>query len=468
MASYLKKIKIIKQALNHVTAQLLVLNSYFYQKIFFKMKFKNLENNIMTTNTESIQAEQTSNWQSKFRALGPGILMASAAVGGSHLIASTQSGAIYGWQLAIIIILANLFKYPFFRFGAQYTLDTGNTLLEGYRQKGPFYLWIFAILNVFATIINTAAVGLLCAVILSFVLPFAVPVPILSTIVLLFSLSLLLLGKYRVLDGVSKLIMISLTIATVTAVIVAMTRGAVAPPDYISATPWNLGALAFIVALMGWMPAPIEISAINSMWVVAKRRLTKVSYHDGLFDFNVGYIGTAILALVFLALGALVQYGSGVEVEKVGGRYIAQLINMYAVTIGEWSRLLIAFIAFACMFGTTITVIDGYSRTNVEALRLIFKKQETRQGYLNRAMLFSTVSGLVVLFFFNNALAPMLQFAMIASFVSTPIFATLNLLLVMKGEHKISGGLYWLSIIGLIYLTAFALLFIVQQLGLLG
>lgn len=83
-------------------------------------------------------------------------------------------------------------------------------------------------------------------------------------------------------------------------------------------------------------------------------------------------------------------------------------------------------------------------------------------------MLFSTVSGLVVLFFFNNALAPMLQFAMIASFVSTPIFATLNLLLVMKGEHKISGGLYWLSIIGLIYLTAFALLFIVQQLGLLG
>ena len=65
------------------------------------------------------QQEVVSTWSSKLAAMGPGVLMASAAVGGSHIIASTQAGAIYGWQLAIIIILANLFKYPFFRFGEQ-------------------------------------------------------------------------------------------------------------------------------------------------------------------------------------------------------------------------------------------------------------------------------------------------------------------------------------------------------------
>lgn len=97
---------------------------------------------------------EKSTWASKFSALGPGIVMASAAVGGSHIIASTQAGAIYGWELVSIVILANLFKYPFFRFGVQYTLDTGNTLLEGYRQKGKFYLWLFLALNVFATVIN--------------------------------------------------------------------------------------------------------------------------------------------------------------------------------------------------------------------------------------------------------------------------------------------------------------------------
>lgn len=407
--------------------------------------------------------EQSSTLKSRLSALGPGILMASAAVGGSHLIASTQSGAIYGWQLAIIIILANLFKYPFFRFGVQYTLDTNKTLLEGYKEKGTIYLFIFFVLNVFSTVINTAAVSLLSAVILSFVVP--LPVPTLSLTVLVVSTAILLFGQYRLLDGLSKFVMICLTLATVLAVAIAASRGAVAPEGYVSESPWQLGALAFIVALMGWMPAPIEISAINSMWVVAKKRITKVSYRDGIFDFNVGYIGTALLALVFLALGALVQYGSGVPVEMVGGKYVAQLIGMYAATIGDWARGLIALIAFLCMFGTTLTVIDGYSRSNIESLRILLKKKGTRASYLNIAFVAASVSGALIIFFFNNALGPMLKFAMIASFVTTPVFATLNLLLVLKGEHKVKGGLLWLSLIGLLYLTVFTLLFIVYQMG---
>ena len=417
---------------------------------------------------ENMQESNKSTWTSKFSALGPGILMASAAVGGSHIIASTQAGAIYGWQLALIIILANVFKYPFFRFGVQYTLDSGNTLLEGYRQKGQLYLLVFFVLNVFATVINTAAVGLLCAAILTFVLPFPVPVPTLSLVVIASCVIILLFGKYRILDGLSKLIMIALTITTVAAVAIALARNGmqgVAPADYISPSPWNLSALAFIVALMGWMPAPIEISAVNSMWVVAKRRLTKVSYQDGIFDFNVGFIGTAILAIVFRALGALVQFGSPESVEMVGGKYIAQLINMYASTIGEWARGLIAFIAFMCMFGTTITVIDGYSRTNIESLRILFNKKENRASTLNIAITLASLSGLAVIFYFNNAVGPMLKFAMIASFVSTPVFAWLNLSIVQKGEHTVKGGLYWLSIIGLIYLSGFTLLFIAQQAG---
>lgn len=67
-------------------------------------------------NTATIAAPQVGDVSKKtslIKALGPGVMMASAAVGGSHLVSSTQAGAIYGWQLAALILLVNFFKYPF-------------------------------------------------------------------------------------------------------------------------------------------------------------------------------------------------------------------------------------------------------------------------------------------------------------------------------------------------------------------
>ncbi|MCS4534093.1 NRAMP family divalent metal transporter [Neisseria montereyensis] len=409
-----------------------------------------------------------SRWKDRLKAMGPGIMMASAAVGGSHLVASTQAGALYGWQLALIVVLANVFKYPFFRFGPQYTLSTGKSLLEGYAEKSRIYLWIFFLLNVFATIINAAAVSMLCAVILSFVLPGEWSVNMLSVIVLMSGVLMLLVGPYRTVDGMSKIIMVSLTITTVAAVIVAAMQGSQMQADFIEPSPWNLGALAFIVALMGWMPAPIEISTVNSMWVAAKAKLEPVKYEDGLFDFNVGYIGTALLALVFLALGALVQYGSGEEVKMAGGAYIGQLVNMYASTIGEWSRWLVTFVAFACMYGTTITVLDGYSRANMEAFRLIVKGERNTNRILGIWITFAAIAALCIILFFQGAVMPMLKFAMIASFVSTPVFAWLNLTLVRNSNYGLKRWLMVLGWLGLIYLSGFTLLFLANQSGMLG
>lgn len=256
---------------------------------------------------------------------------------------------------------------------------------------------------------------------------------------------------------------------TVAAVIIAAFKGGIPTvPDFVEPSPWNLASLGFIVALMGCMPAPIELSAINSLWLVAKRKLSKVSYKDGIFDFNVGFISSAVLAVIFLALGAIIQYGSGEVVEQAGVKYITQLIKMYAFAIGDWSRLLIAFIAFMCMFGTTITVIDGYARANNESLRLILNKENSSSLILTVWISLISLIGIIILVAFMSDVAQMLTFAMICSFVSTPIFAALNLSLVLKGEHRVQGGLLWLSIIGLIYLSGFTLLFIAHQFGFLN
>lgn len=409
-----------------------------------------------------IEQTQISTWQSKIKALGPGILMASAAVGGSHIVSSAQAGAMYGWSLLLLVILANLFKYPFFRFGAEYTLETGKNLVEGYAEKGKVYLGIFFILNVFSALVNTAAVGILCAAIVASAFPNALGLSITqwSLILIVIIWAMLLFGGYKFLDGLAKWIMSALTLATVLAVIVAIIEHPEYGADFVEKTPWQMTALPFIVSLMGWMPAPIEISAINSLWTAEKGKTVDISIKDGLFDFNVGFIGTAILAVFFVAMGALIQYPTGQEVQAAGAAYIQQFVGMYASVLGDWSRFLITFIAFLCIFGTVITVIDGYSRVNAESLRLLFKKKEISQKELNIWMTATSIIGGIIIYFFQGSVAPMLRFAMIASFLTTPFFALLNYLLVTGENKNLAKWLKALSILGLIFLFGFAFFFI--------
>lgn len=416
--------------------------------------------------TTTVTDETPGRWAARFGALGPGILMASAAIGGSHLISSTQAGARFGWQLAAVILLANLLKYPFFRFGPQYTMESGRSLVEGYAAKGRAYLWVFFLLATVSSVISTAGVGLLCAVILGFMLPdsWGVGAPVLATLMMASAWVLLIAGHYRALDKVTKVIIIVLTISTIFATFMAASQGAARTADFVDPSPWTWATLPFLVALMGWMPAPIEISALNSLWIQAKQQLRPSAAKDVLFDFNVGYATSAVLALFFLALGALVQYGSGVEFADQGGAYVGQLLNMYGTAIGQWAVPLMSLIAFACMYGT---VIDGYARACTESVRLLRRERESSGRALNLWLTGIAGVALVIVVAMSASLATMLTFAMISAFITAPVFAWLNFSLV-RSEGGLTPTLRYLSYAGLVYLAGFTGLFLLNLAGLVG
>ncbi|WCE30094.1 NRAMP family divalent metal transporter [Vibrio sp. SCSIO 43137] len=398
------------------------------------------------------------------RSLGPGIMMATAAVGGSHLVASTKAGAIYGWQLAVVILLVNLFKYPFFRAGVQYTMGTGKSLIEGYREMGRGYLWMFTALAAISAVVNTAALLLFSASLFGYFSPLELSLTANAAIIAVVCLAILLAGHYKALDKLSKTIMAVLVVATVGAVVIASSNGAVAPADYQSPSAWNIAAIGFIVIMMGWMPAPIEISCLTSLWLKSQRKQQTVTAESALCDFNVGYIGTAILAVVFLALGALVLHGNGQELKTSGIGFSHQLVSMYALTIGEWSRYLIAIVAFFCIFGSTITVIDGYARSLAEAQLLIQGKELEQRKFHNSWMLVVSAVAMAILMFFTSALMTMLNFAMILAFMTTPVFALLNYRLIassqLKGKLALSNRMKALCWLGLAYLFGFLFVFI--------
>ena len=86
--------------------------------------------------------------------------------------------------------------------------------------------------------------------------------------------------------------------------------------------------------------SPIEISSVTSVWLKEQQSKYKVSAKSVLFDFNVHYVATVLLALAFLALGALVFYGSGLEFSQSGIEFSNQLIDGYTSKVGQWPTIL--------------------------------------------------------------------------------------------------------------------------------
>lgn len=243
-------------------------------------------------------------------------------------------------------------------------------------------------------------------------------------------------------------------------------QGSVRQPDFVDPSPWNLATLPFLVALVGCMPASVEISALTSLWVQAKRQDRQTSRADVLFDSNTGFVASAVLALCFLALACSSSTERGAT--PAGGRGLhPQLMSMYADAIGQWAVPLMAVIAFATMFGTIITVVDGYARACAESVRLLRGRPSMTRRDKHSWITGISIVGLVILVWMSAGLADMLRFAMMSAFITAPVFAWLNFALV-RAEHGLSRMLRTLSYAGLVFLGGFTVISLLNLLGLVG
>ena len=211
------------------------------------------------------------------KTIGPGILFAGAAIGGSHLVQSTRAGANYGLDLLILVLLINIFKYPFFEYGHRYTAATGESILEGYAKLGRFTVWVFFIMNVFTSVINGAAVVLVTAGLCGNLLGLTFSTTTLSIMILIITMVILFVGRYAFLDLLMKIMVSILALITFLTVNVAMGAGTELTMSSQIAKPelWNVAGIAFLLALMGWMPAPIEVSVWPSLWALERSEYTK-------------------------------------------------------------------------------------------------------------------------------------------------------------------------------------------------
>ncbi|MFY0604822.1 MAG: divalent metal cation transporter [Flavobacteriaceae bacterium] len=400
------------------------------------------------------------------RSLGPGLLFAGAAIGVSHLVQSTRAGADFGFGLLWALLLVHIFKYPFFQYGPRYAAATGETLLDGYRKLGKGVLAIYYILS-FATMFTIqAAVTIVTAglaVNLFGTISGIDSIVAWSAIITVISIIILVVGRYKLLDNLMKYIILILTISTIIAVLVAIVNTN-QTFDFTQIFPSGALEITFLIAFLGWMPAPLDISIWHSLWSVEKEKTTfqKIQPKEAIFDFNIGYIGTLFLGVCFVLLGAMVMYNSGETFSSSGGIFAGQLINLYTQNLGEGTYIFIAIAAFTTMFSTTITTLDASPRAMAKTTNLLFKKN-TFFNYWFWIVLLAVGTFLILKYFMSN-MGYLVKLATILSFLTAPIYAILNYILITgkhtPKEHQPNIYLKILSWIGILFLIGFSIWFL--------
>lgn len=403
-----------------------------------------------------------------FKKLGPGLLFAGAAIGVSHLVQSTRAGADFGFGLLWALILVNIIKYPFFQFGPRYASATGNSLLVGYMKLGKPVLWIYFFLTLATMFTIQTAVTIVTAGIAVQLFGITNEVAIWSVAITILCASILAIGKYRILDKLMKVIIITLTISTLVAVFFAFresvtNQGMGTPTNLLQIIPTEGAAVAFLIAFMGWMPAPLDISIWHSLWTLEKRDIGKEAVRNSIFDFNIGYAGAVVLGICFMTLGALVMYGSGETFSSMGSVFAGQLINMYTSSLGEWASILIGVAAFTTMFSTTLTTLDASPRA-LDATTAMLGFGFKKRGYLVY-LLILILGTCGILFFLISEMGVLVKLATILSFLTAPFYAICNYLCFkddcIPKEARLSKGMHILSQVSIVALIGFSVWYVV-------
>ncbi|MEO1229162.1 MAG: divalent metal cation transporter [Myxococcota bacterium] len=406
--------------------------------------------------------------------LGPGLLFAATAVGVSHLVQATRAGAEAGLGLVGWILLALIVKYPAFRFGAHRPAVTGTSLLQGYRELGRWALVLYAGVTLATMFTVQAAVTLVTAGLVLAAFDVRASPGLVGTFVLVAATLVLVAGKYQGLRRITGVLVAALSLTTliVAAAVLPKVDLSTLGPGVPSPVP-----LAFLVALVGWMPSGPDVSVWHSLWVLEAGRSSGAALEPRqvLRDFDVGYAGTALLALSFVVLGAGLLYGRPPLPGSAGG-FSRGLISVYADVMGAGFRPVIALCAVAAMASTTLAVLDGFPRA-LSRLWLRFGSDENEleetTGRAERAYWFAltalVVGSAIILNLFFSSLRGLVDLATTLSFLTAPVLCFLNHRAVfspsLPPEKQPSSGLRWASLASVALQIMFALVFLVVSRG---
>ena len=355
-----------------------------------------------------------------FRSFGPGLILMMTGIGTSHLVTAPAAGGRFEFALLWCIPVAYIFKYHGFEMAFRFTNATGRSMLDAYATApGKWPLWYVLVTTLIQCALGQAGRLVAASAVLYFVfseylgLPFTIPVYglLLGTL----AVTLLLVGRYGVMERVTK-VLAGLLFVTIVGVYLVEPAPLGALGHFVRVEV-PAGSWLIIAAFLGLLPTGMDVSLQASEWGKAKKvgmgrirdqleraglapafdpmRSGKADlavdtaslpphaleycrrwFRIGQLDFGLGHVVSFVIACLFLMLAAVWLYPSPVQ----GNAVMGEIAGIFTESVGPAMMLVFVVGAFAATFSTAFNYFDGWPRVVGACCRNLFRGTARLRG----------------------------------------------------------------------------------------
>jgi Mn2+/Fe2+ NRAMP family transporter len=336
--------------------------------------------------------------------LGPSLLWALLGIGGSHIVLAPTLGGLYGLFGVWIVAVVYLAKYGGWELGIRYNYGIGRNPVEGYGDlPGPAHWgqWLTLLVYLVGWTVILAAVGFSSATFAGAVVPGLSPIQ-LYVLLIGFAMALTLVSRYSWLETLMKVFVLALAGLIVLGVFVSPPS-----PEVVGETVFKFpdvtapGFLGLFAAIAGYAPTGLSTTVTIGSWSLAKKQGARAlreqdldphdeQYHDyirrwmavGKRDFRLAFGFSFVLLVSMIFLASSVLYPTPPQDQNLA----LAIGNLLRDSFGTWSFYAVVVGAFAALYSTVITVMDGAARVNADILPLVLERDmdtdRLRRGFI--------------------------------------------------------------------------------------
>ncbi|MCC5638823.1 Nramp family divalent metal transporter [Nostoc sp. CHAB 5844] len=345
-------------------------------------------------------------WQ-RFVWLGPSFLWMLSAAGSGELLFTPRIAALYSYSLLWALLIAVILKWFINREIGRFTVCTGASILEGFKQlPGPknWAVWLILIPQAFVAVATIA--GLAGAAATALILMTGGTVQLWTIITVLVTAAIVLLGQYKLIEKVASYLAITLSVAVLAAALSVFPKGGelaagLVPQlpqdvDYGEVVPWLGFALAGAAGLM-WYSYWVEARGYGAAALKPEQPIDPADLSDEERTYLRGWLrqmtlsntlavaGALLIALAFLILGTQLLKPEGlVPEENQVAQTLGQLLGNIWGPFGFWFMIVAIFITFC---STTLSDQDGFGRMFANGTRIILQGFNQRGRWTNETWL---------------------------------------------------------------------------------